>query len=136
MTLRGRCLCGDIRYQLDGVPAVMGVCHCKRCQRQGGSAFSTMAGVPREAFTLLRGDPVIYPDGATNSGATAEISFCGRCGSPIYTVLDNQPDMLLLKTGTLDDTTWFRPQFHVWCADKQQWVDIAEDARRDRADEP
>lgn len=135
MTLRGRCLCGDIRYQLDRMPDVMGVCHCKKCQRQGGSAFSTMAGVPREAFSLLRGDPVAYR-GGTDSGGAADIFFCGRCGSPIYTVVDNQPDLLLVKTGTLDDTTWFRPQFHVWCDDKQQWVEIAEDARHSQASEP
>ena len=32
MTLKGRCLCGDIRYKIDGLPSVMGVCHCKHCQ--------------------------------------------------------------------------------------------------------
>jgi len=123
MTLKGRCLCGDIRYELDQVPAFMGVCHCKHCQRQSGSAFSTMAGVPREHFRLLRGTPTEYR-AAGDGGDPPEIGFCGRCGSPVYTLLANQADMVYLKTGTLDETEWFEPQFHVWCAQKQRWVDL------------
>ena len=123
MTLNGRCMCGDIRYELLQAPEFMGVCHCKHCQRQSGSAFSTMAGVPRESFRLLRGEPTLY-HGPADSGYDTEIGFCGRCGSPLYTLLANQSDMIYLKTGTLDETDWFEPQFHVWCAQKQQWVDL------------
>lgn len=127
MSLGGRCLCGDIRYQIDQIPSVMGVCHCKWCQRQGGSSFSAMAGVPKSAFSLLRGHPRCYRGGNTDSGDSAEIRFCGRCGSPLYTLLDSQPDMMFLKIGTLDETGWFQPGFHVWCEHKQNWVQITED---------
>ena len=80
MTLKGRCMCGDIRYQLDRTPEFMGVCHCKHCQRQSGSAFSTMAGVPRESFLLLHGTPTVYHAGR-DSGDATQIGFCSRCGS-------------------------------------------------------
>ena len=30
--------------------------------------------------------------------------------------------MVFLKTGTLDDTSSFAPQFHVYCETKQNWV--------------
>jgi len=123
MAITGRCMCGDIKFEIRRAPEFMGVCHCRRCQRQSGSAFSTMAGVPADDFTLLRGQPRFY-GGATQSGNSAEIAFCERCGSPIYTLLADQTDTLYLKTGTLDDTSWFEPQFHVWCADKQNWVKL------------
>jgi hypothetical protein len=32
--------------------------------------------------------------------------------------------MVFLKTGTMDDTTAFTPQFNVWCSTKQNWVDL------------
>jgi hypothetical protein len=38
-----------------------------------------------------------------------------------------QPDVLYLKTGTLDDTTSFSPAFHVWVDSKQSWVDLPDD---------
>jgi hypothetical protein len=106
------------------MPEVMGVCHCRQCQKQSGSAFATMASVPKHAFRLVRGRPKIYGHGRTASGDVADIAFCGRCGSPLHTTLASQPEMLYLRTGALEDTGWFRPQFHVWCAEKQDWVVI------------
>ena len=47
MALTGRCLCGSVQYEIDSEPTMPGICHCKNCQRQAGSAFSTLAGVPR-----------------------------------------------------------------------------------------
>lgn len=126
MTITGRCLCGQIQYELSEAPAVTGVCHCKNCQRQAGSAFSTLAGAARDSFKLTRGEPKLYRDADTDSGNAVERYFCGNCGSPIYSALPGQPDMIYLKTGTLDDTSEFRPMFHVWCDSKQDWVTLDE----------
>ena len=128
VALTGRCLCGELRFQISHVPQHMGVCHCKDCQRRSGSAFSVMAGIPKGQFSLLCGEPKRYR-GDTDSDTSAEIGFCSRCGTSIYTRLANQPEMLFVQAGTLDDTSWLEPQFHVWCSQKQRWVDL--DGRRD-----
>jgi hypothetical protein len=126
MTATGQCLCGEIKYELAAAPTMTGVCHCKNCQRQAGSAFSTLAGVTKTDFLLRSGKPKLYRDAATKSGNEVERWFCGDCGSPIYSALGSQPDTLFLKTGTLDDTSGFKPQFHVWCDTKQNWVTLDE----------
>lgn len=126
MSVTGGCLCGAIKYELAEAPAMMGVCHCKNCQRQAGSAFSTLAGVPKDQFKFTSGEPKLYEDGDTKSGNQVERYFCGNCGSPIYSALGAQPETLYLKTGTMDDTSGFAPQFHVWCDTKQSWVDLAD----------
>lgn len=126
MAVTGRCLCGAIGYEIDAEPTVTGVCHCLNCQRQGGSAFSTIAGVPRRSLAIVRGAPKLYVDHDTASGSPVERYFCGDCGSPIYSALRSQPDMAFVKTGTLDDTSAFQPTFHVWCDSKQAWVDVDE----------
>jgi hypothetical protein len=113
-----------VKYEVKNSPTVTGVCHCKNCQRQAGSAFSTLAGVPRSEFTFTAGSPKLYRDSDTSSGNTVERYFCGTCGSPIYSAIPSQPDTLFLKTGTLDDTSSFKPQFHVWCDSKQNWVKL------------
>ena len=125
MAHTGQCLCGDIKYEFTNPPAMSGICHCKNCQRQAGSAFSTLAGVPKAEFNMT-GEPALYKDPDTDSGNTVERYFCGTCGSPIYSVIPDQPDTLFLKTGTLDDTSGFTPMFHVWCSTKQNWVELAE----------
>jgi hypothetical protein len=126
MTMTGHCLCGDICYEIDNPPVLSGVCHCRNCQRQAGSAFSTIAGVPASEFRLTAGEPKVYEDRDTDSGNAVGRYFCGRCGSPIYSALQAQPEMIYLKTGTLDDTASFTPQFHVWCDSKQNWVTLEE----------
>ena len=119
----GGCLCGAIRYQIPETSFMEAICHCKNCQKQAGSAFSTLAGIKKSDFKLT-GEPKVFVDIATDSGASVERFFCGTCGSPIYSALPSQPDIIYLKTGTLDDTSEFTPSIHVWASTKQNWVEI------------
>ena len=129
-THTGQCLCGQVKYEIDGDPVAAGICHCKNCQRQTGTAFSTLWGVPKASLRFTAGKPSVYHDSDTDSGATIERWFCGNCGSPIYSAIPSQPDMAYLKTGTLDDTSSFAPQFHVWYGSRQAWVEVSEDVPR------
>ena len=122
MPITGQCLCGEIKYELTNAPAMTGVCHCKNCQRQAGSAFSTIAAVATTDLSFTNGQPRLYKDSDTASGNSVDRFFCGNCGSPIYSAIVSQPDNYFIKTGTLDDTSEFKPQFHVWCDTKQNWV--------------
>ena len=124
MKVTGQCLCGQIKYKVKSAPTMMGVCHCKNCQRQAGSAFSTLAAVPSSDFHFTVGQPKLFNDSDTDSGKSVKRYFCGNCGSPIYSVTSSKADTLYLKTGTMDDTRGFIPRFHVWCDSKQGWVAI------------
>ena len=104
-----------------------GVCHCKNCQRQAGSAFSTLWGVSKSDIEFSGSEPKLYLDGDTKSGGQVERYFCGRCGSPLYSLIPAQAEMLFLKTGTLDETDGFAPQFQVWTDSKQRWVDLGDE---------
>lgn len=124
MSLTGHCLCGAITYEIDNPPTTSGICHCKNCQRQAGSAYSTLAIVPKAEFRFTSGKPKLYQDKDTDSGNPVERHFCENCGSPIYSALDSMPDVVILKSGTLDDTSSFTPQFQAWCDSKQSWVQL------------
>jgi hypothetical protein len=104
---------------------MVGVCHCKNCQRQAGSAFSIFAGVPRAAFDIT-GDALKTYEDTADSGNKIKRLFCGECGSPIYSDLSPESETVYLKVGTLDDTSELKPQFHVWCDSAQDWVEIPE----------
>ena len=75
MNTTGQCLCGAIKYELQNPPAMSGVCHCKNCQRQGGSAFSTLAGVAKSDFVVKSGEMKLYSDSDTDTGNTVERYF-------------------------------------------------------------
>lgn len=124
MTMKGQCLCGQYTYSVDAEPMMIAVCHCKSCQRQSGSAFSTNIGVP-DAAIESEGALKIF-DETADSGNTVHRHFCGNCGSPVYSTLSGMPGLAFLKAGTLDDTAGVRPQTHIWCKSAQDWVEIDE----------
>ena len=58
--VEGGCQCGAVRYRLLGAPLTAYLCHCKDCQRLGGSAFSLSMPVAREHIELVSGTPFAY----------------------------------------------------------------------------
>jgi len=122
----GGCLCGAVRYETQWPPLMLGVCHCRHCQRQAGSAFSVVAAVPRAGLTA-NGELTLYQDDS-DSGRPVYRKFCGKCGSPVFT---ETPDgdaqgMIFIKAGTLDEAQALRPTVHFWTSSAQDWVIIPE----------
>jgi hypothetical protein len=122
---RGGCQCGAIRYEVRGTPRAVTVCHCTDCQQQSGSAFGMSVVVERSDFVLTSGTPRTFTKTA-ESGRTLECGFCGDCGNRIFHKPELAPDMMNLKAGTLEDTSWLAPAIHVWTSSKQPWVVIPE----------
>lgn len=120
-TMTGGCLCGAVRYEVSGAPAAQMVCHCSHCQKQTGTAFSSIMGVVQDQVAIT-GELASYAD-AGESGKAVNRKFCPRCGSPICSEVEVAPGMVWIKTGTLDDPAAFYPQVHIWTRSKQGWVE-------------
>lgn len=45
--LTGACLCGGVRYEIDGKIGPVGHCHCLTCRKAQGGAFVTNAPFAR-----------------------------------------------------------------------------------------
>ena len=43
--LAGGCLCGAVRYEIDGAGGGVSHCHCGMCRKASGAAFVTWIGV-------------------------------------------------------------------------------------------
>jgi hypothetical protein len=121
MTRTGHCLCGAISYRFEGEPIVVAICHCDDCQRHSGAAYSVNLVVPRAALEI-EGTPKVNETTGTESGNKRERLFCGDCGSPVFTMLAEQPDIAIVKAGTLDDRSGFAPTVEVWCRNAHEWV--------------
>jgi hypothetical protein len=122
--IEGGCLCGQVRYSSDAEPAVQAVCHCKNCQRQAGTAFSVIVGLPAAALKIEGQLKTFHDKG--ESGGAVERRFCPDCGSPILSEVAGGPGLVFLKAGTLDDTSWLDPKVHVWTRSHQAWLPIPE----------
>lgn len=121
---RGSCLCGAVRYEVEGDIRNITHCHCSMCRKMHGSAFGSYGSVRREQFRLLQGDAVLASY-ASSHGVTRR--FCRACGSPLFWLSENRfPEWMSIALGTLD--TPFVPvqQRHIHVASKAGWYVIAD----------
>ena len=91
-------------------------CHCRDCQRASGGPFSAFVIVPAEAFKLSKGTPRFHASPSEAGGMTRR-GFCAECGSPVAVKPDAVPQFVAIRTASLDDPGWFKPQVDVWTCD-------------------
>lgn len=117
----GSCLCGGIRFAIDGELGDFGYCHCRSCRKASGSAHAANSPVDRANFRLLSGAELLRE---YQSSAGKLRAFCGTCGSPIYAYLEATRDILRLRLGTLDTPFTKQPKAHTFVSDKAPWEPI------------
>ena len=57
--LTGSCLCGGVRYQIDGELGAVTNCHCSLCRKMSGSAFSSGSTIPTASFRFVTGEELL-----------------------------------------------------------------------------
>jgi len=126
--LHGGCLCGAVRYRIDGGLAMFGpvvLCHCGQCRKAQGGAFAANAPLVAASFALVQGADVLVDHA---SSPLKRRAYCGRCGSPIHSRRLDKPDRLRLRLGSLDDApAALRPTAHIHVASKAAWWDLPDD---------
>jgi hypothetical protein len=76
--------------------------------------------LPTEAFKLLQGS-LRFHDSPSQAGGKTHRGFCTECGSPIQVTTDSQPQIVAIRTASLDDPSWFTLQMDVWTSDAHPW---------------
>jgi hypothetical protein len=128
MKIEGGCLCGKVRYSADAEPAFVGVCHCKDCQKESGTAFNIVVAIPQPALALQ--GAVKAFDAHGDSGKGVRRRFCPECGSTLLSEPEALPGVAILRAGTLDDTSSLTPQMEIYCDSAQPWVALGGDRPR------
>ncbi|NGY03166.1 GFA family protein [Solimonas terrae] len=120
----GGCACGAIRYVCLRAPLAMLNCHCLDCQRSSGAPFAS-GFIVADSDMQVTGTPQTYSVHG-NSGSLAIRSFCGRCGSPLFTRGEVNPGVMSVRFPTLDDASDFQPMLDIWTASAQPWVCLSQ----------
>jgi hypothetical protein len=118
--IRGGCLCSAVRYTASAEPALVGVCHCRDCQKFTGSAFGFFIGVPRSAFEIQGALKTFTKLG--DSGNPIVRRFCPECGSSVVEEPPGRPDLAIINAGTLDDPSAVTPTMEIYCDRELPWV--------------
>lgn len=117
----GGCLCGAIRYECTSEMKDMVACHCTDCQKASGAGVSHNAVVTSDSVRIVTGEPRVF-EKRVDSGRTLRRSFCGDCGSPLFTQRENTPQVMSIRVGTLDDSSDLRIAMHIWTRSQRPWV--------------
>jgi len=114
----GKCLCGTVRYAVEGPFLYAGYCHCSRCRAASGSAFSAFAGIGRDRLRVTAGtDRITLFDNA--------VSLCSLCGTSLFSLV-RDGRFFHVAMGTLVDDPGIRPTFHIFVGSKAPWHEIAD----------
>ncbi|MEE8260984.1 MAG: GFA family protein [Gammaproteobacteria bacterium] len=127
--ITGRCLCGDICYEISEPAIGSGFCHCRMCQRFSGAPVTAFVVFPREAVRFTKGEPTYY-----KSSLIYERGFCAKCGSSLighYYAPENS-DWVGIKTASLDHPEEFAPTWHLGTESKMPWLEIHDNLPRVR----
>ena len=119
--MSGGCACGAVRYEVTALPLGLYACHCTDCQRKSGTAFALNMPVRPSDLRITKGEPTGWRAPGGPSGALTISWFCGTCGTRIYGERDGRPDVMTLRSGSLDDTSWLRPAAHFFMRSAQPW---------------
>ena len=118
MSHLGGCLCGAVRYAVEGELGPIQLCHCGQCRKAQGGAFGANIPVDAAAFRLTEGQKALREYRASPGKRRV---FCGVCGGPIFSQRDDAPETLRLRAGGLDRTEGLRIGLHIQTASQAAW---------------
>lgn len=148
MHLEGGCLCGSVRYRINGDPSTKEtpcLCHCRTCQLSSGAplvAWATFARVhPRSCTWAAPGNDVAAfeanPTAAAHEQDSFELTtgkpqeyfstpqgmrqFCGLCGTQL-TFQTVSREVLHITLVSLDTSDVLQPEDHFWTASKRAYM--------------
>jgi hypothetical protein len=119
----GRCLCGTVRYEIDGPLANMLHCHCSMCRKHHGTPFATWATAPLAVFRFTAGEPAVV---RYDSSPGFHRSFCRICGSVAPEGVA-AAGLVICPAGNLEGDLGVEPQLHMFVGSKAPWYTITDD---------
>jgi hypothetical protein len=125
MSVSGRCLCGGVTYEVEGVPLQVRTCWCRVCQAVGAGSATVNVFVSTDALKVS-GTLVDYQRRAA-SGTLMHRRFCPTCGVHMFVTADARPHITGVRAGTLADPEIARPEVTIWTSSAPSWACIADD---------
>ena len=117
----GSCLCGAVRFTVEGELHPPDACHCSQCRRWSGHVWAS-TDVPREQVTITGADNVTW----YASSERVRRGFCATCGSVLFWDPPGRAKTAIAM-GAFDRPTGTHLEKHIFVADKGDYYEIADD---------
>jgi hypothetical protein len=121
LPISGQCHCGAISFTALVDPGKVMVCHCSDCQQFSGSPFRAVLPVP-VAQVQIKGQAKHYVKVADSGNRRAQ-AFCAECGTQLYATEADEPKVLNLRLGCIEERAQLAPQTQVWGESAMPWLE-------------
>lgn len=123
----GSCLCGEVRFEIEGDFEQFYLCHCEHCRKDTGSAHAANLFSSSARLKWISGEDKITQ---FNLPATRHSkSFCRICGSAVP-MLQMDGALLVVPAGSLNSQIRIRPNAHIFVASRAGWDEALEQVPR------
>jgi len=119
----GSCLCGGIKFSINGEFAPIQICYCMQCRKAQGTALVTNVPVNSDVFQLEQGSELMS---FYESSPGKQRVFCKVCGSPIFSKRDSLPDVLRIRIGLINEEIDSQLLAHFHTESKANWWPICD----------
>ena len=120
--ISGSCLCGQVKYQVDGAIHMINNCHCSMCRKVHGAAFGSFLHANADGFQWVSGVDLIKTYQALQQD---DRCFCSNCGSNVP-VIEEEDNNVIIPAGTLDTDPGLKPIVHIFTGSKAPWYEITD----------
>lgn len=130
--MKGSCLCGAVRFEIDPPSLFCAHCHCEWCRKAHGAAFVTWLGAAESRFRLTGEPPLRW----YRSSALSERGFCTQCGTTLFFRSTAAPGEVHVARALVEDPVDREPSSHVFADQAVPWVTLGDELRRAGRDHP
>lgn len=123
--LTGACMCGKVAFEVNAPLVGAAYCYCKRCQRRTGTGASMSGLCQPGSFRVIEGEELVGTYDPGDGGWRK--SFCSVCGSQLFTTNAQNPDLVSVRLGALDEDPGVRPGVHQFTAYASEWHPVPDD---------
>ena len=125
-SLTGGCLCGGVRYRINGPRRDIINCHCENCRRTHGH-FAAYTSVYRSDLDLTSETTLQwYHDESPDTWR----GFCNRCGASLLWDIRDGNGKISVAAGSLDDSAELKTIGHVYVSEAGQYYEFDDDLPR------
>lgn len=117
---KGSCLCGAVRFEVEGNLGRSGACHCRQCRKQSGH-YRASTEVALTSLKVTGSENVRW----YQSSELASRGFCSVCGSFLFWKSPDA-DAIEIALGAFDTPTQTQLTHHIFVADKGDYYDISD----------
>ncbi|RUO18516.1 aldehyde-activating protein [Aliidiomarina iranensis] len=113
----GSCLCGNVKFKMQGMFEGFYLCHCRHCQKDTGSAHAANLFSSSAKLNWLAGSDSVTT--FTLPGTRHKKSFCKFCGSAVPSI--HEVGQVAVPAGCLDTEIDMSPTAHIFTSSKANW---------------